>query len=464
MYSPPLTVAVLTYNRVQYLKESLAGIFNQTYKDFEILILDNHSSDDTAEYVLSLKDPRIRYIRNSKYFSSIEFNFISAFHLALGEKVLVTHDDDVMEPDMLEKQMKVFEQNREVKLVWVKVSDIDQDGYAVGDKDSSESFVRIFKPGDFIDSFLREKIWPMPSGVMFDKAFIPDRFSMDAFFRKKTYSRTQKELLESAGSADVVIPALINTTQSIAYISESLLKRRVHTNQFTHSANISLPSVHLYRALESISSSASRKKHNTFHFQGFINRYLIQDEITSTKTSVSAELEKKINYIIHECVGGFPQTHDAFIALLPVYLLASIITKNVHSAILDKISVDNYDLASKKFLHWAKRKVSFNSNIMSRFSGGKVYLFGSAFVSSLLILEAAEADVEIVACVDSNLGRQSKTLLNVKIESPEWFGLNVRDGDTIIITSEGSNEAMVTSVICNYCNKNINMVSWKELV
>jgi len=71
--SIPLTIAVLTYNRVNYLEQAIGGILAQTYGDFELLILDNGSTDHTPHYVISLNDQRIRYVRNPPN-SPIEFN------------------------------------------------------------------------------------------------------------------------------------------------------------------------------------------------------------------------------------------------------------------------------------------------------------------------------------------------------------------------------------------------------
>lgn len=106
-----MTVALLTYNRLHYLEQSIAAVLGQSYEDFELLVLDNGSTDGTAESLLRLDDPRIRYVRNSRNISTVEFNCLSAYHLALGRRVIVTHDDDIMERDMLERQMRFMDCN-----------------------------------------------------------------------------------------------------------------------------------------------------------------------------------------------------------------------------------------------------------------------------------------------------------------------------------------------------------------
>lgn len=65
MDSIQLSVSVLTYNRGHngYLRTAMDAILAQTYADFELLVIDNHSSDETAEIVLSYRDRRLTYIR-----------------------------------------------------------------------------------------------------------------------------------------------------------------------------------------------------------------------------------------------------------------------------------------------------------------------------------------------------------------------------------------------------------------
>ena len=57
------TVGVPTYNRANYLPYTLSCLLQQTYRDFEVVISDNASTDNTADVVRQYNDPRIRYVR-----------------------------------------------------------------------------------------------------------------------------------------------------------------------------------------------------------------------------------------------------------------------------------------------------------------------------------------------------------------------------------------------------------------
>lgn len=63
---PKITIAIPTYNRAKLLTEAIESVLVQTYEDFELLISDNASTDETKNVVVSFKNPRIRYHRNKK--------------------------------------------------------------------------------------------------------------------------------------------------------------------------------------------------------------------------------------------------------------------------------------------------------------------------------------------------------------------------------------------------------------
>ena len=62
--SKSLTIALTTYNRPNYLSKAIKSVLNQTFKDFDLIILDNGSSQDTRHVVDTFKDSRIKYVRN----------------------------------------------------------------------------------------------------------------------------------------------------------------------------------------------------------------------------------------------------------------------------------------------------------------------------------------------------------------------------------------------------------------
>lgn len=127
--TPPLvSIAVPVYNGERFLRRALDSILAQTLKDFEVLIVDNGSTDGTgkvaAEYVR--KDERVRYVRNPVNVGPAK-NFSLAFTLARGKYFKVAPHDDIIAPTYLERCVAVLEAEPDVVLVNSGICAIDAD-------------------------------------------------------------------------------------------------------------------------------------------------------------------------------------------------------------------------------------------------------------------------------------------------------------------------------------------------
>lgn len=461
-FAPALTVALLTYNRRHYLQEALEAILRQSYGDFELLVLDNGSTDDTAEYILGLKDPRIRYIRNAPNNCTVNFNCISAYHIAIGRRVIATHDDDVMEDDMLERQVRFLDEHPGTRLVWTRVRDIDQDGKPMP-KVAVEGENRIFKPGEYIASFLKERLWPMPSGVMLDKAAIPQGYTIENYLTAEPLTDNP---LDAAGIADVLLPARVNQTHAIGYIDRPLLRRRVHLNQFSHKASLSRPGVYLYRGLERAARGVEGLQCHALHFDAFVERFDIQEMITTNATeAVSPHTLQRIEKIAACLEDNITNAPGAFLAGLPIFMLKHLLAPTMPPDTLQTLDASGHDSATQKLLPWAKR-VTNNpaSSILEPLEGKRILVFGSAFVAALLILEARRRGLQIMACIDSNSTRHGTQLLGVPIQAPSWMSTHATANDVIIISSERDHEHYIEAVIRQSLPGPATLVSWKSLV
>ena len=109
MKSPTVSVIIPTYNRAHLVGRAIQSVLNQTYKDFELIIVDDGSTDNTEDTIRELikKDKRIKYIRHQKNKggSAARNTGIKA---ARGEYIAFQDSDDEWLPEKLEKQMKVF--------------------------------------------------------------------------------------------------------------------------------------------------------------------------------------------------------------------------------------------------------------------------------------------------------------------------------------------------------------------
>ena len=125
--SPEVSVCIPVFNGSDYIAESIASVLGQTFKDFEVIVSDNASTDRTGEIVNGFKDARIRYVRNARNLGLVG-NANRCLELARGEYVNILHHDDCMMPENLERKVRVLRQHRNVGLVHSDVRLIDSGG------------------------------------------------------------------------------------------------------------------------------------------------------------------------------------------------------------------------------------------------------------------------------------------------------------------------------------------------
>ena len=111
-----VSVCLPTYNGADYIAEALRSILNQTYQDFELLIVDDGSTDATLDIVRSFSDPRIQIHRNPERLG-IPANWNRCLEIAGGALVCLFHQDDVMRPENLERKVQLLSADETVGFV-----------------------------------------------------------------------------------------------------------------------------------------------------------------------------------------------------------------------------------------------------------------------------------------------------------------------------------------------------------
>ncbi len=110
MKKPLVSVIVTTFNRCEMLAETMQSILEQTFLDFELIIVDNMSEDGTREYIGSIQDKRIRYFRNQNY-GVIAKNRNYGIRKAKGTFIAFCDDDDLWMPNKLCIQVTLLQNN-----------------------------------------------------------------------------------------------------------------------------------------------------------------------------------------------------------------------------------------------------------------------------------------------------------------------------------------------------------------
>lgn len=115
---PFFSILLPTRNRSDMLVEwALRSVLNNSFENFEIVVCDNASTDDTEERVREIKDPRVRYVRSSEWIPKEHF-FEFAFRQAHGEFSMIFCDDDYLTSTALEKAYRVLSAYRTDMLVY----------------------------------------------------------------------------------------------------------------------------------------------------------------------------------------------------------------------------------------------------------------------------------------------------------------------------------------------------------
>jgi len=141
---PLISICIPAYNNADYIAETINSVLSQSYKNFELIITDDCSKDDTVKIVKSFSDERIKLVINDSNLG-MHGNWNKVLSLAKGDYMKLLCGDDLITPDCLEKQVAEFLKpgNEDVAVVACRRKIIKADG-----KVSMGAFYK-FKPGKY---------------------------------------------------------------------------------------------------------------------------------------------------------------------------------------------------------------------------------------------------------------------------------------------------------------------------
>ncbi|MBQ9475158.1 MAG: glycosyltransferase family 2 protein [Bacteroidales bacterium] len=155
---PKVSVIVPNYNHAEYLPRRLDSILGQTFQDFELILLDDHSSDASAEILLSYKNnPRVsRVIINEENSGSTFKQWDRGFSFAKGEYIWIAESDDWCEKTLLQTLVEKLDSDSDISLAFCQCSLVDEQGtrlYRTSEKEgiiSGRDFVAKRMFGDMV--------------------------------------------------------------------------------------------------------------------------------------------------------------------------------------------------------------------------------------------------------------------------------------------------------------------------
>lgn len=208
-----VTVLMPVYNGERYLREAIESILNQTFTDFEFLIINDGSTDSSVEIIESYNDPRIRLVHNEKNLKLIA-TLNKGIDLAQGEYIARMDCDDISLPERLEEQVEFMDANLAYALCgsWVEV--IDENNVPTGliwkyEGDHNKILAALLSANQFAHST-----------VILRKSILTQGFYYDANY---------------AHAEDYELWLRIADSFKVSNIQKPLVKYRVHSTSITGS-------------------------------------------------------------------------------------------------------------------------------------------------------------------------------------------------------------------------------------
>ena len=206
-----VSVCIPVYNAELFIEQTIKSVLNQTYKDFELIICDNQSTDNTVQIIKKFNDARINLCINDENIGMFG-NWNLCLKKATGEYIHILCADDYLEPTALEKEVELLDSNPNMSFVFNASNVIDENNKVMFKS-------KAFKKSQILDgrkaarkSFRKKNMFGEPSNVM---------------MRKRASDVIGEFCPEVLYSADWDYWLRMCTIGSVGYISEPLTNFRV---------------------------------------------------------------------------------------------------------------------------------------------------------------------------------------------------------------------------------------------
>jgi glycosyltransferase involved in cell wall biosynthesis len=145
---PKVSVILPVYNAEKYLKEAIDSILNQTYTDFELILINDGSTDGSQEIIDNYKDHRIVHISN-EINKGLIYSLNKAIDFAKGKYIARMDADDIALPQRFEKQVEYLEKTN-ISILATKVKLIDENGETLHDWDDDAKNITAVQIKNFL--------------------------------------------------------------------------------------------------------------------------------------------------------------------------------------------------------------------------------------------------------------------------------------------------------------------------
>lgn len=179
MKKPLVSIGIPTYNRADsFLSETLQSALDQKYRNIEIIVSDNCSTDNTGEVVSSFNDERIRYFRQNENIGPFR-NMNYCLENARGDYFLMLHDDDLIDPDFIEICMERINYRDDAGIIIAGSREIDEQGNILREKQNLCNGIPAY---DFLLTFYEKKVHLLQCSILFNTKKMMDLGGFNEFY------------------------------------------------------------------------------------------------------------------------------------------------------------------------------------------------------------------------------------------------------------------------------------------
>ncbi|HEX2683847.1 MAG TPA: glycosyltransferase, partial [Ferruginibacter sp.] len=210
---PKISIIMPTWNRAAYIMESVESVLSQTYQNWELIIIDDGSEDNTEELISKVNDSRIRFHKRGKTGIGIRLKYVG-IEMSDGELIAFLDSDDLWAPTKLERQVAIFQEYPEAGFSLTGGYNFQEQGKPLEYFYKQNEGVRYGKI--FISFFTSEAALMVPS-LMFKRECVPVIL--------------QSTINSPNSDVDFLLSLALHYNAVILY--EPLLFRRIHDSGYS---------------------------------------------------------------------------------------------------------------------------------------------------------------------------------------------------------------------------------------
>lgn len=229
---PLVSICIPVYNNSSYLKTTLLSLLEQTYKNIEIIIGDNASTENIENILDEIGREKFIYYKNNKNLG-YSGNCNKLIEMARGKYIAIYHSDDIYKPTIVEEEVKILESNNDIGAVFAFNKFINSDGKSIRKLRSILFKIRV----NYISLEYKVK-----NGILYDlRGFISILCKLSSPLRCPT-SMVRKDIYKELGGYNEEIKNIedqdmwirILERKKIFLINKRLFKYRIHSKQVSN--------------------------------------------------------------------------------------------------------------------------------------------------------------------------------------------------------------------------------------